>query len=116
MVIRFSKLFHMRFKNKVTLLCVLLVLFSISLSGYLQNRNAAGIMRETSNIHSTEMMAQLGNYFDEKLKGIITRLYVLRGDDTFNQIISGYLLTNEPQNYIKALSYFSNIFAEQRYS
>lgn len=106
----------MRLRNKIALLCVAMVLFSTGLSGYLQNRYTTGVTRNTSTVHSTELMAQVGNYLDEKLKGIITRLYVLRSDDTFNQALSGYLLTNEPQNYARALSYFSNVFAEQRFS
>lgn len=110
-------LFHnLRLKRKIALLCMVLIMCTTLPMGFLLYRYFANMTKETSVVHSSEVMVNVGNYLDQKLKGIINRLYALRGDDTFNTITTGYLFNNEPQYHAEALSYFSNIFAELRFS
>jgi two-component system sensor histidine kinase YesM len=112
----FRRLHDLRLKHKIALLCTLLVVVSTSFSGALLYHNAADITTESASVHSSEVLQQAGNYLNEKLKSIITRGYALRTDSTFNTIATRYLISDETQYYASALSYFSSVFQEMRYS
>jgi two-component system sensor histidine kinase YesM len=112
----FRRLHDLRLKHKIALLCTLLVVVSTSFSGALLYHNAADITTESASVQSSEVLQQAGNYLNEKLKSIITRGYALRTDSTFNTIVTRYLVSDETQYYASALSYFSSIFQEMRYS
>lgn len=109
-------LYNLRLKHKIVLCCALLVVVSTSFSGLLLYRYAAEVTTETSRVHSSEMMVQVSNYLNEKLKGIITRSLSLRSDRMFDETAVRFLTSDDPRYYATALSYFSNVFLEMRYS
>lgn len=105
-----------RLKIKIALLCFLLVLLSTGLLGLFFYRHSVTLARESTKIQSTEILTQVSNYFDEKMKQTIGRVYSIRSDTTFSEMAQHYLINEEPQFYAPALSYFSSVFAEIRYS
>ncbi|OCT11764.1 hypothetical protein A8709_28235 [Paenibacillus pectinilyticus] len=105
-----------RLKMKIALLCFLLVLLSTGLLGLFFYRHSVTLARESARIQSTEILTQVSNYFDEKMKQTIGRVYSIRSDTTFSEMAQHYLINEEPQYYAPALSYFSSVFAEIRYS
>jgi two-component system, sensor histidine kinase YesM len=109
-------LYNLRLKHKIALLCIVLVVVSTSISGILLYRNAAVVTTDTASVHSTQVIAQVNNYLNEKLKGIITRSLALRSDTVFNETAARFLMSDDPRYYSSALSYFSSIFLEMRYS
>ncbi|WP_248930785.1 sensor histidine kinase [Paenibacillus hamazuiensis] len=109
-------IYNLRLKHKIVLCCAMLVIVSTGFSGMLLYRYASQVTTETSNVHSSEVMVQVSNYLNEKLKGIITRGLSLRSDRMFNETAVRFLASDDPRYYASALSYFSNVFLEMRYS
>lgn len=112
----FHRFFNLRLKHKIAVLCAALVIVSTGFSGLLLYRNAADVATETEADHSSEIILQVNNYLNEKLKGIITRALNMRTDSTFNDTAARFLIDDDPRHYASALSYFSDVFLEMRYS
>lgn len=108
--------FNLRWKHKVALLCAALVVASTGISGILLYRNAAQVTTEAEAVHSSNVILQVNNYLTEKLKGIITRSLAMRTDSVFNETATQFLINEDPRYYASALSYFSSVFLEMRYS
>lgn len=111
-----SNFFSMRLRSKIALLCTALIVASTVISGYFLYRNAAEVTTETEAVHASKMVTQVNNYLNEKLKGIITRIFSLRTDSLFNETAARFLIDGDPRHHASALSYFSNVFMEMRYS
>ncbi|RAV01691.1 sensor histidine kinase [Paenibacillus sp. YN15] len=107
---------NMRLKQKIALLCMVLILCTTLPFGFLLYRYFADIVRESSATYSKEVMLNVGNFLDQKLKVIINRLYGLRTDSAFNSTTTQFLLNDDPRYHAEALTYYSNLFAELRFS
>ena len=107
---------NLRLKHKIAVLCTLLVVASTSVSGGLLYLYSADMTTKSAAVHSSEVLLQVSNYLDEKLKGMITRSLMMRTDSMFNDTAARFLLNDDPKDYATALSYFSSVFLEMRYS
>lgn len=105
---------NLKFKNKIALLCIFLIAGSSLFSALFLYRYVAYQTRETAYVNSADLMAQAGNFFDEKLKGIIRRVFALQLNDNFHKSLSKFLFNEEKYQYALTLSQVSSSFAEIR--
>jgi len=109
---------NMNLKNKIALSSISLVLISTILLSLFFFRYVTDEIKEAANINSLDMSVQVGNYLDEKMKGLIQRTYAMRSNDLFNSesYLSKFLLNDQPYYYAAALSQISGTLAEIRVS
>ncbi len=105
---------NMKLKHKIALVCILLIAVSSLGSALLLHSYVANQIRETADVNSTDMMIQVSNFFDEKLKSIIRRAFALQVNDSFQKQLADFLLNDEKYRYAMALSQFSESFSEIR--
>ncbi len=105
---------NLKLKNKIALACIGLISLSSFFSAVLLYSYVANQIRETANVNSADMLVQVSNFLDEKLKEILRRVYALQINDSFNKTMTDFLLNDEKYRYPMALSQFSNSFSEIR--
>lgn len=104
----------MKLKHKIALACSLLIALSSLLSAVFLYSYVATEIRETAYVNTADMMTQVSNFFDEKLKGIIRRVYAFQLNEDFNKSLSAFLFNDEKYRYAIALSSLSGSFSEIR--
>ena len=110
----------MKLRNKFALAGIFIVLISISLL------TCTFLQYETSQITETEysgaqdLSLQVSNYFDEKYRSILQRVFTLQANDAFskdsNSYLTRYLAGGDSCYYASALSQISGAFSELRLS
>lgn len=103
---------NLKLKNKIALLYVALITTAFFLSAVFLYSYVADEIRQNAERNSTDLLIQVGNFFDEKLKGVIRQIYALRLNPDFNDTLSHFLFNDEKYRYALALSRFSSSFAE----
>lgn len=104
-------LFNMKLKHKIALAFIFLIMASSLLSAAFLYNYVASQIRETAYVNSADMMTQAGNFFDEKLKGIIRRVYALQLNDDFYKALTTFLFNEEKYRYALTLSQLSYAFS-----
>lgn len=105
---------NLKLKNKIALACIGLISLSSLFSAVLLYSYVAAQIRETADVNSADMMAQVSNFLDEKLKEILRRAYALQINDSFHKTLTDFLFNEEKYRYPMALSRLSGSFAEIR--
>ena len=105
---------NLKLKNKIALACMTLIAVSSLISALLLYRYVAAEIRQNAYVNSADLLTQVSNFLDEKLKGIIRRVYALELNQDFNKTLSTFLFDDEKYRYALALSRFSNSFSEIR--
>lgn len=105
---------NLKLKNKIALTCMTLIALSLLISAALLYCYVAAEIHRNAYVSSADLLTQAGNFLDEKLKGIIRRVYGLELNPDFNATLSTFLFNEEKYRYALALSRFSNFFSEIR--
>ncbi|HBF38843.1 MAG TPA: hypothetical protein DDW50_16180 [Firmicutes bacterium] len=105
---------NLKLKNKIALTCMTLIALSLLISAVFLYSYVAVEIRQNAYVSSADLLTQVSNFLDEKLKGIIRRVYGLELNQDFNETLSTFLFNEEKYRYALALSNFSNSFSEIR--
>ncbi|HWI65325.1 MAG TPA: histidine kinase [Symbiobacteriaceae bacterium] len=90
---------NLRLRYKILLLCVSLVIFSSSLTGWYSYRTAAELVTENAYAQSRETVAQAANFLDEKLRNLLWVSFALQTDPSVQAV-----LADERRPYASRLS------------
>ncbi|WP_132014632.1 cache domain-containing sensor histidine kinase [Hydrogenispora ethanolica] len=105
---------NLKLKHKIALLCMALIVVSTLISAVLLYRYVAAEIRQNAYVSSADLLTQVSNFLDEKLKGIIRRVYALELNQDFHKTLANLLFNEEKYRYALALSRFANSFSEIR--
>lgn len=114
-----SRLHYLSLKNKILLASIGLVLISTLFASGFFYRYVSVQTVETAYTTSSDLSIQISNYFDEKLRSIITRVYVMLRNDHFsltskNSYWAKFIINNEEYYYAAALTQISADLSEVR--
>ncbi len=107
---------RMKLKNKIFIFNVInvfivIMIYSQLLLGYVSNQYT-----KTFTSNSSEMLVQVANYLDVKLKGILGRINTMMLNNSFDTSMKNFLFNEESYYEAVAMSEFSSLFSELRTS
>jgi two-component system sensor histidine kinase YesM len=105
---------NLALKNKIALLCVFLVLFSSVVTTIFFYCYVGYLYQETAVVNSSDMLAQVCRFMDERLTDIIRRVSILKINTDFNNSLTQFLFSSDRYSHALALTRFSVSFAEIR--
>ena len=113
------RLHYMSLKNKISIASISLVLISTLFASGFFYQYVSDQTVKTAYATSSDLATQMSNYFDEKLRSIIKRVYVMLRNDHFsltskNSYWAKFIINNEQHYYAAAMTQISADFAEVR--
>jgi two-component system sensor histidine kinase YesM len=105
---------NLALKNKIALLCVFLVFFSSVITTIFFYGYVGCLYQKNADVNSSDMMAQVCRFMDERLKDIIRRVSILKINTDFNDSLTQFLFSDDHYSHALALTRFSVSFAEIR--